>query len=1147
MNDSMARVARHLVAVLLVGLSLAVSKATSAQSPAEVAALNAQVEELYRQGRYSEATPLAQRVLRIREAALGLNHPDVGTSINNLAILYQSQGLYRDAEPLFKRALAISEKAFGANHPNVATSLNNLAELYQNEGRYADAETLLKRSLAINEKARGSNNANVALSLNNLAHLYQAQARYAEAEPLFKRSLALKEGSLGPTHPSLAPTLGNLASLYQVQGRYADAEPLYKRALAINEKTYGPEHPDVAMSLNNLASLYEAQGRYPDAEPLYKQSLAIFEKILGKDHPNIATSLGNLAELYRVQGRYADAEPLFKQAIEIEEKAYGPDHLGVATSLNNLAGLYSDQGRYSDAELLYKRALRIREHRLGSRHFDVALSLGDLAEINRIQARYADAESLYKRSLEIMEQTVGPDHPDVALLLNNLAELYRSESLDDDAEPLFTRSLAILEKSRGKAHPELASILNNLAALYKFQGRYGDAEPLYQRSLEIAESSLGRNHPDVANTLSNLGALYETQSRYAEAESMFKRSLAIVEGAFGSDHPDVVGRLSNLAVVYERKGRNDEAEQLLKRSLEISERLFDPSSRVVSQSLNNLAELYRIEARYADALPVVNRTIALKVASRAVALGVLYGAQTESLVAPKEALETSYEVEQRSRSSAAGKAVSTLAARFAAGTDELAQLVRKDQDITAEAERLNKGIVSAVSKPPAERNAAAEAQMRRRVEEIKSERDSLEGLLRRRFPDYVALSNPQPLSVSETQALLADDEALVVFDLGALSYVWAITKDRAGWQQLSISAVEVAKEVAALRAALDPEGFKPFDANLAYLLDKQVLEPIEHLISGKTRLSFVVDGALTSLPPQVLITHDPAGKNLASVDWLIREYSITVLPSIASLKVLRTKGGTLAGLKPMIGFGDPVFHRTARNEASQKVAKLNRSLASFYRGAIADTQSLAEALPSLPETADELRAVAKQLGASSEDIRLGEAANVPNVKLAPLDKYRVVYFATHALVAGEVERFAKAKAEPSLVLSIPAKPTEGDDGLLRASDVALLKMNADFVVLSACNTAAGEKAGAEALSGLARAFFYAGARSLLVSNWEVDSESTVALMTKLFDALRGNSHLSYAEALRLSMLQMIDKPSRPEWAQPKFWAPFTVVGEPAKN
>jgi CHAT domain-containing protein len=134
-----------------------------------------------------------------------------------------------------------------------------------------------------------------------------------------------------------------------------------------------------------------------------------------------------------------------------------------------------------------------------------------------------------------------------------------------------------------------------------------------------------------------------------------------------------------------------------------------------------------------------------------------------------------------------------------------------------------------------------------------------------------------------------------------------------------------------------------------------------------------------------------------------------------------------------------------------------------------------------------------------------------------------------------------------LVLTIPENPSEEDDGLLRASDVATLKMNADFVVLSACNTAAGDKPGAEALSGLARAFFYAGARSLIVSNWEVDSKATIALMTELFNALKRDPHLSHAEALRLSMLKMISNPSKPEWAQPKFWAPFIVVGEPQKN
>ena len=310
-----------------------------------------------------------------------------------------------------------------------------------------------------------------------------------------------------------------------------------------------------------------------------------------------------------------------------------------------------------------------------------------------------------------------------------------------------------------------------------------------------------------------------------------------------------------------------------------------------------------------------------------------------------------------------------------------------------------------------------------------------------------------------------------------------------------------------LRPALDPSSPTPFDPRPAYQLYQQVLGPIEGIISHKTRLSFVLSGALTSLPPQVLIMSPPKGKDLGSLDWLGRKYAITVLPSVASLKVLRAGKFVVSASKPIIGFGDPVFDRTAPIATKQIVASLNRSLPEFYRGVTADMKSLAEALSPLPETADELRAIAKKLGARPDDIKLGEAATVTNVKHARLTDYHVIYFATHALVAGEVEKFAKVKAEPALVLSIPDKPTEEDDGLLRASDVAMLKMNADFVVLSACNTAAGDKPGAEALSGLARAFFYAGARSLIVSNWEVDSDSTVALMTGLFDALKRRSSL----------------------------------------
>jgi CHAT domain-containing protein len=248
-----------------------------------------------------------------------------------------------------------------------------------------------------------------------------------------------------------------------------------------------------------------------------------------------------------------------------------------------------------------------------------------------------------------------------------------------------------------------------------------------------------------------------------------------------------------------------------------------------------------------------------------------------------------------------------------------------------------------------------------------------------------------------------------------------------------------------------------------------VLGPIEKLISEKTRLSFVVNGALSSLPLQVLITNDPEGKDLEATDWLVRKYAITILPSVASLKILRNRKLMVAFAKPMIGFGNPIFDKTAQTNPRQNISSLNRSLTSFYRGMTADTTALANLIP-LPETAKELRTIANELGAEPEDIKLGEAATVTDVKHERLDNYRVVYFATHALVAGQVEELAKVKAEPALVLSIPDKPSEDDDGLLRASDVAMLKLNADFVVLSACNTAAGDKPGAEALSGLARAF-----------------------------------------------------------------------------
>jgi len=1006
----------------------------SASEPAaaqkdEAAALNARATELYRAGKYSEATPLAQRALEIREKTLGPDHPEVGVSLINLANIYQSQGRYADAEPLDKRALAIREKAFRPNHPDVATALSDLAVLYWRQGRYA------------------------------------------EAEPLDKRALAIRERALGPEHPAVAVSLINLANVYQSQGRYADTEPLDKRALAIREKALGPDHPDVATALSDLAVLYWRQGRYADAEALDKRALTIRERALGPEHPAVAVSLINLANVYQSQGRYADAELPYKRALAIREKALVPDHPDVATVLNTLAVLYWRQGRYADAEPLNKRALAIREKALGLDHPDVAVSLINLANVYRSQGRYADAEALDKRALAIREKALGPDHPDVATALNDLANVYRS------------------------------------------QGRYLDAEPLNKRALAIREKALGPEHPDVAVSLINLANVYRSQGRYADAEPLDKRALAIREKALGPDHPDVATALNDLAVVYWKQGR------------------------------------------YAEALPLTQRVIDIGRALPSVTLPVLYAAGRSNLISAEKALDDSLNVVQHAAQTSAASAISKLGIRLAAGSDRLAQLVRKDQDLTSEAETLDKAIIAAVSREPSRRDAAAEQRIKERLTAIAGKHAALQKVFASEFPDYAALSNPLPMTAKEIQALLFEDEALVLFFVAGdkESYVFVLTREGVDWKSIPLGSDALAQKVKAFRAGLDVEQFsaaiaaskKPdlFDLGLANELYATLIGPVEALVKGKKQLLVVPTGALTSLPFHLLVTARPAYAKPGDLTgyrgaaWLIKRQAVTVLPAVASLKALRAFGHKDLAAKPMVGFGDPVFDPkappTGASDAVKPAARglTTRSYTDFWQGAGVDRDKLAQALPQLPDTAVELRAVAKNLGVPPGDIHLGKDASETNVKHLPLANYGIIYFATHGLVAGDV----KGLAEPSLVLSIPKQPTDTDDGLLTASEVAQLKLNADWVVLSACNTVAGDEPGAEALSGLARAFFYAGARALLVSHWAVASDAATRLTTSTFDLLKADPKLGRAEALRRAMLAYLGDTSEARNAYPAFW------------
>jgi CHAT domain-containing protein len=322
---------------------------------------------------------------------------------------------------------------------------------------------------------------------------------------------------------------------------------------------------------------------------------------------------------------------------------------------------------------------------------------------------------------------------------------------------------------------------------------------------------------------------------------------------------------------------------------------------------------------------------------------------------------------------------------------------------------------------------------------------------------------------------------------------------------------------------------------------------------------------LVTEPKELGAERQPLFANYREVPWLARSHAVTVLPSVASLATLRALPPGNPNRRAFAGFGDPWFSAAQATEAQAAEAVTAAPTAVVAsRGALAirgmpirlrslpkmeefDSADLA-LLPRLPDTADEVRGIALALNADlTTDVFVGAAANEGAVKTMDLAGRRVIAFATHGLVPGDLDGLT----QPALALSAPEVAGGGGDGLLTMSEILGLKLDADWVVLSACNTAAGDGAGAEAISGLGRAFFYAGARALLVSNWPVETTSAKVLTTDIFRRQADDTSLSRTQALRRAMLGLMDGPGYLDgegrtafsYAHPIFWAPFTLVGD----
>lgn len=523
----------------------------------------------------------------------------------------------------------------------------------------------------------------------------------------------------------------------------------------------------------------------------------------------------------------------------------------------------------------------------------------------------------------------------------------------------------------------------------------------------------------------------------------------------------------------------------------------------------------------------------------------------------------------------AAAALSRSAARTVAQRRGVAHLAERYEAAIAERDGLDAAPpddwLNAVYQPIAPDIAA-------RVESLNSDIARLSDEIASVAPQFWDVRAPRPLPLAALDsgadgatALLGADEALVYFLVpkdGNPGLVFAISRNRVAWARLSIDGGALRRSIDTLRASIDagaygllPDAYPaqrglgalPFDRAAAHDLYRQLFgnTDIAAVLQPVSTWIIVPAGPLTSLPFSLLVTTPPVGGSegdgdqdaLRATDWLVRSKAVAILPSVESLRALRTDlqsdrgvaaDPLLAFVAPENGGGTPATI-TERNSPRGLV----RSFSSLYRGGTIDVEQL-RALPPLPFSWREGEALRIALDAAPEALLSGPQASKANLlsrnDSGDLARIRVLEFATHGFAAGEYDGLS----EPMLVL---AAAENADDWVLRASEAATLRLNTDWVVLSGCNTASPDLGPAEGLSGFARAFFLAGANSLIVSQWRVDDFSAYDIIPRTIDAYYAQPGMTKAHALRQAMLRLLD---RPEFAaaHPAFWSPFILVGDP---
>jgi CHAT domain-containing protein len=952
--------------------------------------------------------------------------------------------------------------------------------------------------------------------------LRQAIAKFEEALKLYREA--------GDTSAQAASLLV-LGKVYDDLGEKQKALEYYSQSLPLR-RALGDRSGE-AIALNNIGKVYSDLGEKQKGLEYLGQSLPLFRAV--GDRTLEAVTLNNIGGVYDDLGENQKALEYYSQSLTLS-RAVG-DRGGEAFTLNNIGSLYSELGEKQKALEYVSQSLPLFRA-LGDRGGE-AVTLNNIGGVYSALGEKQKALEYYSQSLPLY-RAVG-DRSGEATSLNNIGRVYHEWGEQQKALEYYSQSLT-LHRAVGDRSGE-ARTLNNIGKVYEDLGKQQKALEYYSQSLNLFRAVSDRSGEAV--TLNNIGAVYDGLGEKQKALEYLGQSLPLSR-AVGDRHGEAV-TLTNIGSVSSDLEEKQKALEYYSQSLPLFRAVGDRSGEATT--LGNIASEKRAQGNLTEALTDIESCIKIieslrtKIASPE--LRTSYFATVQDFYQyyidllmqlhktnPKSGYDTkAFEASERSRARSLLELLQEANADIRQGVAP--ELLQRERNLQQQLDALEKQRIEVLSRP--NNTPAQKAELEQQRQNLLTQYQDIQAQIRATSPRYAALTQPQPLTVSQIQQQILDENTILLqYSLGKdRSYLWAVTKTSITSYELP-KAAEIETTAKNFRNAVTAPSSRDNPNQVAKANDaisQMILQPVAAQL-GQKRLLIVSDGILNYLPFAALSLPGKSGENRNPP--LIVDHEIVLLPSASTLGILRQNyndrqppNRTLAILAdPVFSANDERVKNSSSATTQQAVESANPGL-SRSRG---DNNAQFNRLKFTRQEAEVLQAL---VPANSIAQSLDFAASRAAATSSNLSQYKIIHFATHGFANSERPELS------GIVMSLVDEKGDPLNGFLRLTDIFNLKLAADLVVLSACQTGMGQIVQGEGMVGLTRGFMYAGAQRVVVSLWSVEDEQTAALMSSFYQKMLQKG-LTPAAALRAAQLEMW---KQEKWNSPYYWAAFTLQGE----